>query len=152
MNVKGENKVFASEEISGMVLVKMKEIAEDYLGKKVTHAVITGPAYFNDAQRQATKDAGIIAGKYSYVLFIIILQYSFCFVFSFRSECGAHHQRAVRRGHRLRSRQGGREEHNGVRFGRRHARRDAADDRQQCSKCSRRRATRISAARTSTSA
>ena len=77
--MKGENKVFAAEEISGMVLVKMKEIAEDYLGKKVTHAVITVPAYFNDAQRQATKDAGIIAGKYSYVLFIIILQYSLCF-------------------------------------------------------------------------
>ena len=68
VNVKGENKVFAAEEISGMVLIKMKEIAEDYLGKKVTHAVITVPAYFNDAQRQATKDAGTIAGKHLFPL------------------------------------------------------------------------------------
>jgi len=45
-----------------MVLIKMKETAEAYLGKKVTHAVVTVPAYFNDAQRQATKDAGVIAG------------------------------------------------------------------------------------------
>jgi len=45
-----------------MVLIKMKEIAETYLGKKVEHAVVTVPAYFNDAQRQATKDAGAISG------------------------------------------------------------------------------------------
>ena len=45
-----------------MILVKMKEIAENYLGRDVRHAVITVPAYFNDAQRQATKDAGQIAG------------------------------------------------------------------------------------------
>merc|ERR1712209_71252 len=51
-----------AEEISSMVLIKMKEVAEAYLGKKVTHAVVTVPAYFNDAQRQATKDAGTIAG------------------------------------------------------------------------------------------
>ena len=58
----GEQKVFTPEEISGMILGKMKSIAEEYLGKKVTHAVVTVPAYFNDAQRQATKDAGTIAG------------------------------------------------------------------------------------------
>ncbi|CAR25906.1 hypothetical protein ZYGR_0A04790 [Zygosaccharomyces rouxii] len=62
VTVKGEERVFTPEEISGMVLSKMKQIAEDYLGKKVTHAVVTVPAYFNDAQRQATKDAGTIAG------------------------------------------------------------------------------------------
>ena len=59
---KGEQKKFQAEEISSMVLTKMKEIAEAYLGKKITNAVVTVPAYFNDDQRQATKDAGKIAG------------------------------------------------------------------------------------------
>ena len=59
---KGENKQFTPEEISSMILVKMKEIAESYLGTEVTEAVVTVPAYFNDSQRLATKDAGTIAG------------------------------------------------------------------------------------------
>merc|ERR1712159_330646 len=59
---KGETKKFQAEEISSMVLVKMKEVAETYLGKAVNSAVVTVPAYFNDSQRQATKDAGTIAG------------------------------------------------------------------------------------------
>jgi len=59
---KGEPRMFAAEEISSMILSNMKETAEAFLGRTVTSAVVTVPAYFNDAQRQATKDAGTIAG------------------------------------------------------------------------------------------
>ena len=62
VNVNGQDKIYAPEEISAMILTKMKEIAESYSGKKIKNAIVTVPAYFNDAQRQATKDAGIIAG------------------------------------------------------------------------------------------
>jgi heat shock protein 5 len=60
--VNGEARVFSPEEVSAMILSKMRDIAESYTGKKIKNAVVTVPAYFNDAQRQATKDAGTIAG------------------------------------------------------------------------------------------
>jgi len=62
VEVKGEKKTFSPEEISAMILMKMREIAESFLGKEIQNAVVTVPAYFNDAQRQATKDAGTISG------------------------------------------------------------------------------------------
>jgi len=62
VDYKGEVKTFSPEEISAMVLQKMKAVAESYLGKEVKNAVVTVPAYFNDSQRQATKDAGTISG------------------------------------------------------------------------------------------
>ncbi|CDF38594.1 unnamed protein product [Chondrus crispus] len=62
VDIKDEKKSFSPEQISAMVLGKMKKTAEEYLGKEVKNAVVTVPAYFNDAQRQATKDAGTIAG------------------------------------------------------------------------------------------
>ncbi|XP_017224621.2 heat shock cognate 70 kDa protein [Daucus carota subsp. sativus] len=62
VNYKGEERRFSPEELSSMVLLKMKEIAEEYIGKKVKNAVVTVPAHFNDSQRQATKDAATIAG------------------------------------------------------------------------------------------
>ena len=60
--VEAEGEKYSPAQISAFILQKMKETAEDYLGEKVDQAVITVPAYFNDAQRQATKDAGKIAG------------------------------------------------------------------------------------------
>merc|ERR1711982_280215 len=62
MGYKCEEKTFFAEEISSMVLTKMKETAEAFLGHSITDAVVTVPAYFNDSQRQATKDAGVISG------------------------------------------------------------------------------------------
>mmetsp|Transcript_7242 Transcript_7242/g.9161 ORF Transcript_7242/g.9161 Transcript_7242/m.9161 type:complete len:661 (+) Transcript_7242:58-2040(+) len=62
VEVNGEKKTFAPEEVSAMVLAKMRQTAETFLGNEIKHAVVTVPAYFNDAQRQATKDAGTISG------------------------------------------------------------------------------------------
>jgi heat shock protein 5 len=62
VTIKGEKKTYSPEEVSAMILGKMRDVAEAFLGKKVDNAVVTVPAYFNDAQRQATKDAGTIAG------------------------------------------------------------------------------------------
>ncbi len=62
VDIKGEKRLFSPEEISSFILIKMKQIAENFLGREVKHAVITVPAYFNDSQRQSTKDAGQISG------------------------------------------------------------------------------------------
>ena len=62
VNYLGEDKTFSPQEISAMVLTKMRDISEAKLGKEVKKAVVTVPAYFNDSQRLATKDAGAIAG------------------------------------------------------------------------------------------
>ena len=62
VEMNGARKVFLPEEISGMVLTKMRQIAESYLGVKVSNAVVTCPAYFNDQQRKSTRDAGVISG------------------------------------------------------------------------------------------
>ncbi|KAK5581895.1 hypothetical protein RB653_003475 [Dictyostelium firmibasis] len=89
VKVKGEEKVFSPEEISAMILGKMKEIAEVNLGKKVTHAVVTCPAYFNDAQRAATKDAGVIAGLE--VLRVINEPTAAALAYGFKKEEGKEH-------------------------------------------------------------
>ena len=101
VRVKAEGKDYAPPEISAMILQKLKTDAEAYLGEPVTDAVITVPAYFNNAQREATKDAGKIAGL----------------------ERAAHHQRADRGLARLRAREGERPGHPRVRPRRRHVRR-----------------------------
>jgi hypothetical protein len=82
VNYKGEDKQFAAKEISSMVLMKMREIAEAYLGSAIKNAVVTVPAYFNDSQRQATKDAGVIAGLNVMGLFLILFLISMyvCFL------------------------------------------------------------------------
>ncbi len=83
VNFKGETKDFAPEEISAMVLVKMKEVAEAFVGTTVKDAVVTVPAYFNDSQRLATKDAGTIAGLKVIILLLFILNYAILKFFHF---------------------------------------------------------------------
>ena len=85
VNYMNEEKLFSPEEISSMVLTKMKEIAEKYLGENISQAVITVPAYFNDSQRQATKDAGKIAGLD--VLRIINEPTAACLAYGIEKKC-----------------------------------------------------------------
>ena len=98
--IEARGKKYSPPEISAMILQKLKQAAEDYLGEKVTDAVITVPAYFNDAQRQATKDAGKIAGP----------------------QRPAHHQRADGGGAGVRPRQEEERDDRGLRLRRRHVR------------------------------
>ena len=96
--VNGSKKQFSAEEVSAMIITKMKETAEAYLGHPVHSAVITVPAYFNDAQRQATKDAGTFS--------LSLKPRSFSKPFRCRhhrrTERRAHHQRADSSRHRVR--------------------------------------------------
>ena len=73
VDFRGETKIYLPEEISSLVLMQMKEKAESYSGKTVAKAVVTVPDYFNDAQRQATKDAGAIAGLHLILQAISVL-------------------------------------------------------------------------------
>ena len=107
--VKIDDKKFTAQQISAFILQKLKRDAESYLGETITDAVITVPAYFSDAQRQATKEAGQIAGP----------------------ERAADHQRAHVRGARLPPGEGGRGHHPRLRPGRRHLRRLAAGSRRR---------------------
>ncbi len=109
VKIPATNKEYTPQEISAMILAKLKADAEAYLGEPVTQAVITVPAYFNDSQRQATKDAGRIAGL----------------------EVHAHHQRADGGGAGLRPGQEGERDHPGLRPGRRHVRRQPAGGRRR---------------------
>ena len=109
VEVEGKPKQFSPPEISAMILAKLKADAEMRLGEKITQAVITVPAYFNDSQRQATKDAGRIAGLGS----------------------AAHHQRADGGLAGLRSGQEEGREDRGLRLGRRHVRYFRAGNRRR---------------------